>query len=100
MKEINEVKILKILQSCLLSQVQTDEVMRRLPDMVALYEENVQKKAKDSFPRLSIDRYLMDEVGHITGLDIHDEKFGEAVFFQNGSAHYHGFRNNGKYDGK
>jgi len=56
-------------------------------------------KIDKNFPRLTIQRYLMDEEGHITGLDIHDEKFGEAIFFQDGSSHRHGFLNDGVYQG-
>ena len=39
----------------------------------------------------------MDEEGHIEYIDLHDEKFGEAIFFQNPTRHKHGFYNKGKY---
>ena len=40
MKEITEVRILKILQSCLLSQAQLEAVFHRLPDIISLYEKD------------------------------------------------------------
>lgn len=42
----------------------------------------------------------MDDNGYITAIDIHDEKFGTAIFFQQGVGHYHGFLNEGQYNGK
>jgi len=59
------------------------------------------KKTKSikNYPRLSIERYLTDYEGHIIGVDLHDEKFGEAILFTgNGSRHLHGFMNNGEYN--
>lgn len=55
------------------------------------------KKLNKDFPRLTIERYLTDEEGHITAIDLHDEKFGSAIFFQDGTEHRHGFRNDGVY---
>jgi hypothetical protein len=55
------------------------------------------KKLTEDYPRITIERILFDDKGHIVGLDIHDEKFGEAIFFMNGSSHYHGFMNGGKF---
>ena len=71
-------------------------------DCVAFIEGLLEKqKTKKPFPRLTIERYLMDDEEHITGIDMHDEKFGEAIFFNgNGSRHRHGFMNNGEYEGK
>ncbi len=54
-------------------------------------------KPKKNFPRITIERVLTDNEGHITALDIHDEKFGEAIFFGKGSRHYHGQLNCGIY---
>lgn len=56
------------------------------------------KLIKKNFPRLTIERYLMDDEGHITGIDIHDEKFGEGIFFNSCNSHYHGFLNEGKFN--
>lgn len=54
------------------------------------------KKIK-KIPRITIERYGLDEKGHLSFIDLHDEKFGEAIFFSEGSKHYHGFLNNGEY---
>jgi hypothetical protein len=53
------------------------------------------KKINKNYPRLTIERYGMDKDGHIEFIDLHDEKFGEAIFFGKGSRHYHGFMNSG-----
>lgn len=58
------------------------------------------KKINKDFPRITIERYGLDENGHIEYIDLHDEKFGEAVFFGSGSRHYHGFYNGGEYNKK
>lgn len=55
---------------------------------------------KKKFPQITIERMGMDADGHITFIDLHDEKFGEAIFFGNGSRHHHGFMNGGVYDPK
>jgi hypothetical protein len=55
------------------------------------------KKYKKKFPRISIERVGIDNEGHITYIDLHDEKFGEAIFFGEGSRHYHGFFNGGHF---
>jgi len=57
-----------------------------------------QSKPKKNFPRLIIERIGYEADGRIAFLDIHDEKFGEAIFFQNSSRHYHGQLNQGKYN--
>lgn len=63
------------------------------------WKEPIKKeKFKKKFPRLIIERYGMDKDGHISFIDCHDEKFGEAIFFGEGSRHYHGFLNGGKYE--
>lgn len=54
-------------------------------------------KVEKNYPRLTIERWGEDEDGHITFIDLHDEKFGEAIFFSDGSRHKHGFMNKGKY---
>jgi hypothetical protein len=41
-----------------------------------------------------IERLLMDKDGHVTGVDLHDEDKGEAIFFDKGSRHFHGRFNN------
>jgi hypothetical protein len=56
------------------------------------------KKTKKKFPRLSIERIGYEADGRIAFIDMHDEKFGEAIFFSDGSRHYHGFYNDKKYD--
>jgi hypothetical protein len=48
------------------------------------------KKLKE---RVIIERIIYGEDGRVEAIDIHDEKFGEAVFFQNGSRHFHGYYN-------
>ena len=58
------------------------------------------KKPNKDYPRLSIERYLLDEEGHITAIDLHDEKFGSAIFFHQGTEHRHGFLNEGVYNKK
>lgn len=55
-------------------------------------------KKQIKFPRITIERIGYEDDGRIAFLDIHDEKFGEAIFFSDGSHHYHGFLNKGKYD--
>lgn len=40
---------------------------------------------------IKIERVLTDDKGHITGLDIHDEDFGEAVFLEAKGRHFHGY---------
>lgn len=40
MKEIAEIKIFKILQSCLLTPAQQEAVMNRLSDIVSIYEKD------------------------------------------------------------
>jgi hypothetical protein len=59
----------------------------------------MKNKTKNKFPRLTIERYGMDDDGHITWVDLHDEKFGEAVFIKSASRHPHGFFNGGVYEG-
>jgi len=53
------------------------------------------KNTKKKYPRLTIERYGFDKEGHIIYIDLHDEKFGEAIFFDKGNRHHHGFYNNG-----
>jgi len=48
-----------------------------------------------NYPRITIESYGTDKNGHITFIDTHDEKFGEAIFFGEGTRHYHGFMNSG-----
>jgi hypothetical protein len=55
------------------------------------------KKYKKKFPRISIERVGIDDKGHIIYIDIHDELFGEAIFFSEGSRHSHGFLNGGNF---
>lgn len=55
-------------------------------------------KLKNNFPRISIERIGFDENGRIDYIDIHDEKFGTAVFLYKESEHYHGFLNEGEYN--
>ena len=43
--------------------------------------------------RVIIERIIFREDGRVEAIDIHDEKFGEAVFFSKGSRHFHGFYN-------
>jgi len=40
--------------------------------------------------RIIIERFLFDDKGHISAIDLHDEKFGEAIFLENPYRHYHG----------
>ena len=54
-------------------------------------------KPKKNFPRITIERVLTDEEGHITAIDIHDEKFGDAMLLRKVTVHFHGFLNDGKY---
>lgn len=60
----------------------------------------MKKTINKDLPRLSIERYLLDENGHLSAIDIHDEKFGTAIFFSEGSEHRHGFNNGGVYNKK
>jgi hypothetical protein len=55
-------------------------------------------KIKKNFPRLTIERVGYEPDGRISFIDLHDEKFGEAIFFGDGARHYHGQYNSGKYD--
>lgn len=52
---------------------------------------------KKNYPRFTIERVGFTEDGRVAFIDMHDEKFGEAVFFGEGSRHYHGFLNGGKF---
>jgi len=63
------------------------ELILRLTDMI----EN------PPFERFKIERMGVDANDHLTFIDMHDEKFGEAIFFGEGSRHHHGFLNKGKY---
>jgi hypothetical protein len=58
------------------------------------------KKPNKDFPRITIERYGLDDGGHIAYIDLHDEKFGSAIFFSEGSEHRHGFLNQGVYNKK
>ncbi len=58
------------------------------------------EKVNKDFPRITIERYGVDKDGHLEYIDLHDEKFGEAVFFADGSRHRHGFNNQGVYNKK
>ena len=60
-------------------------------------EDAFDKVNEKSFPRISIERMGWDDKGHITFIDLHDEKFGEAIFFGQGDRHNHGFLNRGIY---
>ena len=56
------------------------------------------KKNKEKLiKRIIIERIGLDDEGHIVFVDLHDEKFGEAVFIDNASRHFHEFYNDGKY---
>ena len=57
----------------------------------------MKRKPKKNYPRITIERIGYDDEGHITFIDLHDEKFGEAIFFGDGQRHYHGFLNEGKF---
>jgi len=56
------------------------------------------EKFKKKFPRITIERMGMDDKGHVIFVDLHDEKFGEAIFFGEGSRHWHGFLNGGHFN--
>lgn len=56
------------------------------------------QKIKKNYPRITIERVGFDDEGHIAYIDLHDEKFGEAIFFIKGDRHTHGFMNQGKYE--
>jgi len=58
------------------------------------------EKVNKDYPRISIERYLLDKDGHLSAIDLHDEKFGSAIFFSEGSEHRHGFLNSGIYNKK
>lgn len=58
------------------------------------------EKINKDFPRITIQRYGLDADGHIAFIDLHDEKFGSAIFFSKGSEHRHGFNNQGVYNKK
>jgi hypothetical protein len=58
------------------------------------------KKPIKDFDRLIIERYGFDDDGHLAFIDLHDEKFGSAIFFSKGSEHRHGFLNQGVYNKK
>ena len=58
------------------------------------------KKTNKDYPRITIERYLLDKDGHLSAIDLHDEKFGSAICFSEGSEHRHGFLNGGVYNKK
>lgn len=37
-----------------------------------------------------VERFLTDDDGHIVAVDLHDERFGEAIFCESTGRHYHG----------
>jgi hypothetical protein len=43
--------------------------------------------------RIIIERIIYREDGRVEAIDIHDEKFGEAILFDKGHRHFHGFYN-------
>jgi hypothetical protein len=69
------------------------------PMATNMIKEKKQKINKD-YPRITIERYGIEDDGHISFIDIHDEKFGSAIFFARGSEHTHGFMNQGVYNKK
>ena len=40
--------------------------------------------------RIIIERILFDKEGHVKAVDLHDEKFGEAIFCKAVERHQHG----------
>ena len=62
-------------------------------------KEKKQKINKD-FPRITIERYGLRNDGRIDYIDLHDEKYGDAIFFADGNHHSHGFLNQGVYNKK
>ena len=40
--------------------------------------------------RIIIERIIFDKEGHVKAVDLHDEKFGEAIFCQKTDRHSHG----------
>jgi hypothetical protein len=40
--------------------------------------------------RIIIERILFDEEGHVQAVDLHDEKFGEAIFCKKVDRHPYG----------
>ena len=65
-----------------------------------IIKEPKKEKPDKDFPRITIERYGLDDDGHIAFIDLHDEKFGSAIFFSEGSEHRHGFNNQGVYNKK
>ena len=62
--------------------------------------KTIKEKINKDFPRITIERYGIDDDGHIAYIDLHDEKFGSAIFFSEGGEHRHGFLNQGVYNKK
>lgn len=51
------------------------------------------KKKKWNMPDkndIVIERIGFDDDGHVTFVDLHDERFGEAIFCEPTDRHYHG----------
>lgn len=49
----------------------------------------------ESPPRVWIESVFYDKDGHVEGVVLHDERFGEAVYCETVRRHYHGFRPRG-----
>ena len=71
-----------------------------LESLITKVKDLSKKDWEKDYPRITIEGYGLDDDGHISFIDIHDEKFGSAIFFQEGSEHRHGFNNNGVYNKK
>ena len=46
---------------------------------------------KNPFEGLKIERIICGDNNHITAVDLHDERFGEAIFCKAVDRHFHGF---------
>jgi uncharacterized protein len=75
-----------------------DRLLRPAAESTLL--QSLKEKPDKDFPRITIERYGVDDDGHIAYIDLHDEKFGSAIFFSEGSEHRHGFLNQGVYNKK
>lgn len=52
--------------------------------------KRVKKIEPPSKTNVWVERYLTDDEGHIVAVDLHDERFGEAIFCEPTDRHYHG----------
>jgi hypothetical protein len=88
-------KVVKKVKSKRESAIEMIEMIRQLYPTA---KKPPKQEYEKDFPRIAIERIGFRQDGRIDYIDMHDEKFGEAIFFGNGSRHPHGFLNGGNFN--